>query len=244
MNEETKQNLMVASVVVSAVALVGLAGLQVRNVFNPAPQTQPQVVQQPQIVVPPPNVYVDVKESPISVDPKSDRLLGGLIHNIQESFDEGIAVDGTEVISGTGKISVLAGLDITGNVTTTGLLTSSAEDFTSVTTTQTLCSIRNTTGADRVLAGAFPTLEFSTSSNTGGTYHLTISQSASAGATGTGSDLYYENQLSAPTDGVANLTATSTVSDTGDIWYAGNYINFLIGSPTTTLTGTCRVPSS
>lgn len=31
-------------------------------------------------------------------------LLGGRVHNTQESFDEGIAVDGTEVISGSGAL--------------------------------------------------------------------------------------------------------------------------------------------
>lgn len=45
--------------------------------------------------------------------------LAGLIHNTQESFDEGIAVDGTEVISGTGGASFTSGtysttLDATG----------------------------------------------------------------------------------------------------------------------------------
>lgn len=34
--------------------------------------------------------------------------LGGLIHNVQESFDEGIAVDGTEIISGTGALTIIA----------------------------------------------------------------------------------------------------------------------------------------
>lgn len=44
-----------------------------------------------------------------------DVVLGGRIHNIQESFDEGISVDGTQVISGTGVI--------TGTVSPTGLAT-------------------------------------------------------------------------------------------------------------------------
>lgn len=33
----------------------------------------------------------------------SNPIMGGLIHNVQESFDEGIAVDGTEVIDGDGN---------------------------------------------------------------------------------------------------------------------------------------------
>jgi len=38
--------------------------------------------------------------------------LGGLIHNVQESFDEGIAVDGTEIISGTGALTITAETNI------------------------------------------------------------------------------------------------------------------------------------
>ena len=48
-----------------------------------------------------------------------DRKLGGLIHNIQESFDEGIAVDGTERISGTGGASVATGT-FSNSLTVTG----------------------------------------------------------------------------------------------------------------------------
>lgn len=43
---------------------------------------------------------------------QSDQL-GGRIHNIQESFDEGIAVDGTEIVSGTGDIISLDDLFVT-----------------------------------------------------------------------------------------------------------------------------------
>ncbi len=53
--------------------------------------------------------------------------MGGLIHNIQESFDEGIAVDGTEVISGTGGVSFTSGafsstLDVTGETNVDNLI--------------------------------------------------------------------------------------------------------------------------
>lgn len=56
-----------------------------------------------------------------------NRQLGGLIHNVQESFDEGIAVDGTERISGTGGVSFTTGsfsstLEATGNTTLAGTL--------------------------------------------------------------------------------------------------------------------------
>lgn len=42
----------------------------------------------------------------------SPAQLGGMIHNVQESFDEGIAVDGYERISGTG-VMVEGGADAT-----------------------------------------------------------------------------------------------------------------------------------
>lgn len=46
--------------------------------------------------------------------------LGGLVHNIQETFDEGIAVDGTEVISGTGDITTTDDLIVTDDATVSG----------------------------------------------------------------------------------------------------------------------------
>lgn len=36
----------------------------------------------------------------------------GTVHNTQETFDEGIAVDGTEVISGTGQLTIHGGTQI------------------------------------------------------------------------------------------------------------------------------------
>ena len=52
---------------------------------------------------------------------------GGIVHNVQETFDEGIAVDGTERISGTGGASFTTGsfsstLGVTGNTTLAGTL--------------------------------------------------------------------------------------------------------------------------
>lgn len=44
-----------------------------------------------------------------SEEGEEEPVLGGLIHNIQESFDEGIAVDGTPVISGTGGVRIGGG---------------------------------------------------------------------------------------------------------------------------------------
>lgn len=70
--------------------------------------------------------FLDALSQPIEVS--DDPEFGGLIHNIQESFDEGIAVDGTERISGTGGASFTSGtfsttLAITGATTLGGDLT-------------------------------------------------------------------------------------------------------------------------
>lgn len=41
----------------------------------------------------------------ILANPAPSGLLGGRVHNVQEDFSEGIAVDGTERLSGTGSIT-------------------------------------------------------------------------------------------------------------------------------------------
>lgn len=137
------------------------------------------------------------------------------------------------------------GLNITGNVTSTSIPTSKVSSYTGSASSQAFCSILNTTGADRVLA--FADLVYATNTATGGgTQRFTISQSSTASATGTGSQLYFDGYVSVPTNGINNLVPTSTLSGTSgvrDIWKSGNYINFLQASPTSTLSGSCRVVS-
>lgn len=161
---------------------------------------------------------------------------GEITYWISGDFSDDLNVQGT---------LTTAGLEITGNVTSTSVATSKVTSFTGSASSQTLCAIRNTSGADRVLVGA--DLVYATSSVTGGTYDsLTISQSSTASATGTSPDLYYSNTISVPTNGINNLTSTSTLYGTGGaraIWKSNNYMNFLIGSPTSTLSGNCRVLS-
>lgn len=53
-----------------------------------------------------------------------DEILGGLTHNVQIDFSEGISVDGTEVIDGDGLwVSRVSGTTSTGNVATLGSTT-------------------------------------------------------------------------------------------------------------------------
>lgn len=236
---------------VIAVALLVSAGAGVKLASSPAsPEIPAQLFEQRAAAQSPvtcaPSLSCPSQAAPNVVIPSSqgDQLIGGLVHNIQETFDEGIAVDGTEVISGTGQIKPLAGLDITGNVTSTDLITTDRQSFTSVSTSQSLCSFRNNTGSDRLLAGAFPVVGYVTTTVTGGTFRVTISQSSTANATGTGSQLYYDNVITVPTNGVRNVSNTSTLSSVADVWKAGNYLNVLIASPTSTLSGFCTAPSS
>lgn len=142
--------------------------------------------------------------------------------------------------------ATVAGLTVTGNVTSTSMPTTKTTSYTASASSQSLCAIRNTTGADRVLDNV--TLTFSTTTVTGGFYRFTISQATTAATTGTtlGTDLYNDIVYAVPTDGIRNLTATSTLmGSTGAkvIWRSGNFINFMVASPTSTFSGTCKAVS-
>jgi hypothetical protein len=108
------------------------------------------------------------------LSPTCEAPVGGLIHNVQESFDEGIAVDGTEVISGTGGVSFTSGafsttLTVTGesNVDTLvygGDITSIATDTAYTLTAAQVCDssviefLASTTGDCAVTFPATTTL--------------------------------------------------------------------------------------
>lgn len=182
-------------------------------------------------------VNVSVKGSDQATgDEKVGATAGQVTYWTSGDFSDELNVQGNTITSG---------LNVTGNVTSTSLPTEKTVSYTASVSSQTFCSIRNTTGADRVLA--FADLIYATSSATGGaTQRFTVSQSSTASATGTGSQLYFDGFVTVPTNGVNNLVPTSTLSGTNgarDIWTAGSYINFLQASPTSTLRGSCRVVS-
>jgi hypothetical protein len=159
-------------------------------------------------------------------------------------FSDDLNVQDTLTVAG--NTTFTGGLSISGNVTSTSVVKDSVSSFTSSASSQTLCSLRNTTGADRVLDDV--TLVYATSSVTGGTYRFTISTAAAAATTGTtlGTDLLNDIAYAAPTNGINNLTATSTLMGTTGakiIWRSGYYLNYMIASPTSTLTGSCRATS-
>lgn len=145
-----------------------------------------------------------------------------------------------------GDTSFTGGVTLTGNVTSTSVPTTKTSSYTASASSQSLCAIRNTTGADRVLDNV--TLTFATTTVTGGFYRFTISQASTAATTGTtlGTDLYNDIVYAVPTDGIRNLTATSTLmGSTGAkvIWRSGNFLNFMVASPTSTFSGTCKAVS-
>lgn len=90
MNEETKTSHFLSA---ATLAVVALLGLLVGMVAGPFEKTPPQ-----------PSVIVRQQDAP----------LGGLVHNTQESFDAGIAVNGTQVINSSGVyVGALSGTTLT-----------------------------------------------------------------------------------------------------------------------------------
>lgn len=131
-----------------------------------------------------------------------------------------------------------------GYVSSTNVTGEAYKAYRSSGSSQTLCSILNSGNLPRVLNGV--TLMYATSSRTyggGASVPFSISLSATAGATGTGSNLLFYASTTIPTNGTNNITTTSTLSGTGGapiLWNVGTYLNFLTGTPTSTLVGDCR----
>lgn len=70
-----------------------------------------------------------------AAQPAQEITLGGLVHNILESFNEGIAVDGTTIIDGSGNFTIAGTISSTGANTFTGAMTLSSDFSSSGTTT-------------------------------------------------------------------------------------------------------------
>lgn len=97
--------------------------------------------------------------------------MGGLVHNIQETFDAGIAVNGTEFISNTRALSVTA-ITNTGASTLTGNLTVAGEsnldnliyggDVTSITTSSATYTLTAAQICDSAVISFTPTVEGTT----------------------------------------------------------------------------------
>lgn len=129
-------------------------------------------------------------------------------------------------------------MSVAGTVSSTGLEKNFYSTFASSASSQTLCSFQNTTGRNVVIDSV--SLVYATSSATGGSYRPTISISTAANTTGT--TLLYDNTFAAPTNGIQNVTATSSLEGTGGLKSlipSTQFVNFMIASPTTTLAGYC-----
>lgn len=142
-------------------------------------------------------------------------------------------------------------VELAGSVSSTAVVKEAYSSYAaSSASSQVLCSIPNTGVVPRVLKDVF--LTYATNTATGGNYAFTVSLSSAANTTGTGSNLLYYNTLAAPTNGIRNVTVSSTLSGfttstpgaatapAPALWFPGTYLNFMIASPTTTLGGDCR----
>lgn len=95
-------------------------------------------------------------------EPAQVRGTGGLIHNVQESFDEGIAVDGTEVVNGSGSwVGAIAGTTFTGTtgsfsstLSVTGAVTFTGATDVSIFTQGGGCLATSTSGSATTLTEA------------------------------------------------------------------------------------------
>lgn len=146
----------------------------------------------------------------------------------------------TDDLTVTDSVTVGNDLTLRGDLVSTSTPQLKSQAFTSSGSSQSLCSIQLTEAATILDVG----LEFATDTATGGINWFTVSQSTTANATGTGANLYADTQLESPTNGLTNLLTTSTFRGSSavyDTWDANSYVNFLIASPTSTLTGKCQV---
>lgn len=142
----------------------------------------------------------------------------------------------------TDDLTVKDAMSVAGTVSSTSLEKTVTQPYTASASSQAFCSVQNTTGRDAILDSV--SLVYATSTATGGLYRFTISNTSAAATTGTGAALLYDNSFAPPTNGIKNITTTSTLEGTGglkQLWYSGQYVNFLVASPTTTAAGFCSV---
>jgi len=83
------------AVLLIVVAIVGIGARNVVKGQGVLGKTIRITIGDNEIVIGDDDVLIDVEEG--------DDIFGGLIHNVQEDFSEGISVDGTEVIDGSGN---------------------------------------------------------------------------------------------------------------------------------------------
>lgn len=155
----------------------------------------------------------------------------------------GAAVDETSVwTSGrfTNNLTVLNNLTVNGRISSTSSNALLTRSFTSSGSSQTLCSIQNPTS--RPVTVETTALQYATTTRTGGPnprFTISVSSSATA-ATGTAPNLLLDQVFDFPTNGLTNVTPTSTLDTARVVLQSGYYLHFLIDSPTSTLSGVCQ----
>ena len=160
---------------------------------------------------------------------------------ISGDFSDDVAIGDDLTI--TDDLTLAGDLNTVNYVSSTAVVRESYATYSSAASSQTLCALQNSGSLDRVLTGV--TLVYATDTATGGgSQRFTVSLSATTGATGTGSYLLFDSSdIAVPTNGINNITTTSTLMGTGGapiLWTKNTYLNFLIASPTTTFAGDCR----
>lgn len=148
--------------------------------------------------------------------------------------DDALNVDGNTTL--VGNATVGGTLDVTGAVTGAYIDSLARASIVSVTTTQSLAQLTNSSSNARILKGAGCIFGSSVS---GEVERPTISTAfTTTVTTGTGATLLYDNPITMSTVS-STITATSSLMTTQQVWHRGQTIQFNIASPTTTLTGTC-----
>lgn len=180
------------------------------------------------------NIVVAAPEQPVQV---AQQESFGAVKSRADEFTEWIAgrFTGELIVTGTSTLNTY--------VSSTQVALATGDGYVSSASSQTLCAIRNTGSQDRILTDVM--LGYSTNTATGGgSQRFTISLSTTQGATGTGSNLLFDAaNVTVPTDGLLSFTTTSTLQGTGAvrvIWRKGDWLNYLIASPTSTFSGDCR----
>jgi len=156
-----------------------------------------------------------------------DKPLGGLIHNTQESFDAGLAVNGTSFVDSSRNVSST-------NLYVSGSLTGNAMAKVATTlssSTTTAAYFLNSSGKTRIVTGA-GVVDLGTAASVG-----SITWTAGTSSYPGVSPAYTKvlSTVLTRVNGVDVITTTSTAQTAYSTWKSGEY--FVVNSSTTTNSG-------
>lgn len=185
------------------------------------------------------NVSVSDKSQP-SGAVVNDQQLGGLVHNQQETFDAGFALNSVQVLGADGSLTIPGTSTFSSDVSGVPKLLSTAMS----TATSTPCAVLNSSGATRVVTSSFA--KFTGGSNAGATF-LNVGTSSNSGVTGTTPFIYTTLTKIASRDVISSTStqnATNTIAMLNGLPGYGEWRNneYLVWkTATTSNTGTCNV---